>query len=298
MVREGSHFGWPYTYWDPIKQAHLRAPEYGGDNFKRVDPDPYDRPVVAFPAHWAPLGITFYHADQFPEHYRHGAFVAFHGSWNRAPRAQAGYHVAFVPFNDQGMPLQNDDGSGRYEIFADQFAGVESFTNTREARYRPAGVAVGPDGSLYISETERGRIWRVFYTGESDVSAAESNALISAATTNSFRAIGAQTPGGQIFAQICAACHMANGSGVPGMQPALMGSPTVAGDSDKLIRVILQGPAAVLPADREKFAVVMPAFGVLYDDASVASLVNFLRANFATGTSPVTAADVARLRVK
>lgn len=87
IVRPGSNFGWPYTYWDPIKQARMRAPEYGGDNFKRVDPDPYDRPVVAFPAHWAPLAIAFYDADQFPESYRHGAFVAFHGSWNRAPRA-------------------------------------------------------------------------------------------------------------------------------------------------------------------------------------------------------------------
>ena len=295
VVREGSHFGWPYTYWDPIKQAHMRAPEYGGDNFKRVDPDSYDHPVVAFPAHWAPLGITFYHAEQFPEHYRHGAFVAFHGSWNRAPRSQAGYHVAFVPFGDQGMPRQNDDGSGRYEIFANQFAGVEEFTSPREARYRPGGVAVGPDGSLYISETERGRIWRVFYTG---AAAAPSSAVPLASSTDSFRAIGAQTPGGQIYTQICASCHMANGSGVPGMQPALMGSATVAGDPDQLIRVILQGPAAVLPADREKYAVVMPAFGVLYDDTAVARLVNFLRAHFASGTAPVTAADVARLRVK
>jgi glucose/arabinose dehydrogenase/mono/diheme cytochrome c family protein len=295
VVRAGSNFGWPYTYWDPIKQAHLLAPEYGGNNFKRVDPNPYDRPVVAFPAHWAPLGITFYSATQFPEKYRHGAFVAFHGSWNRAPRAQAGYQVAFVPFDDQGMPVRNDDGSGRYETFADGFAGATDFTSTRDARYRPAGVAVGPDGSLYISETEKGRIWRVFYTGESASTASLSSSATPSPTAR-FSAIDGQTPGGQVYAQICAACHMTNGSGVPGMQPALMGNATVAGDADKLVRVILEGPAAVLPADREKFPVVMPAFGTLYDDATVASLANFLRTNFAPGTPKVTPADVTRLR--
>lgn len=206
--------------------------------------------------------------------------------------------MAFVPFDDQGRPRQNDDGSGRYEVFADQFAGVESFTNTRDARYRPGGVAVGPDGSLYLSETERGRTWREFYTGETTVSAVATGAMPLAATRESFQAIGAQTPGGRIFAQICAACHMANGSGVPGMQPALMGSRTVAGDADRLVRVILEGPAAVLPADRERFPVVMPAFGALYDDAAITSLVNYLRVNFAPGASPIAAADVARLRGK
>jgi len=118
------------------------APEFGGDNFKRVDPDPYDKPLVAFPAHWAPIQMTLYTGTQFPEKYRGGAFVAFHGSWNRAPRFQAGYQVAFVPFDDKGMPI------GTYETFADDFAGKQEFVNTGDARYRPAGVAVGPDGSL------------------------------------------------------------------------------------------------------------------------------------------------------
>ena len=155
LLREGSNLGWPYTYWDPIKKAHMLAPEYGGDNFKRVEPDPYDKPVVAFPGHWAPLQMTLYTGTQFPAKYRGGMFVAFHGSWNRAPRSQAGYKVAFVPFDEKGMPR------GTYEAFSDDFAGVEDFTNTRDARFRPAGVAVGPDGSLYIGETEKGRIRRV-----------------------------------------------------------------------------------------------------------------------------------------
>ena len=288
LLKEGSNLGWPYSYWDPIKKAHVRAPEYGGDNFKRVEPDPYDKPVVAFPAHWAPIQMALYTGTQFPAPYRGGMFVAFHGSWNRAPRSQAGYNVCFVPFDDKGMP------KGTYQRFADGFPGVEEFTNTRDARYRPAGVAVGPDGSLYISETERGRIWRVIYTGEQPAGNAPRRGVMAAAST--FAPVGAETPGGKIYAQLCAACHMPNGTGVPGMQPALAGSPIVAGDPVRLINVLLKGPAAVLPADREKFSNVMPPLAAVYNDAEIASVVNFVRKIFAAGASEVTAAHVAAQR--
>jgi glucose/arabinose dehydrogenase/cytochrome c553 len=286
LLREGSNLGWPYSYWDPIKKAHMRAPEYGGDNFKRIEPDPYDKPVVAFPAHWAPIQMALYAGTQFPEKYRGGMFVAFHGSWNRAPRSQGGYNVCFVPFDAKGLP------KGTYERFADGFPGVEEFTNTRDARYRPAGVAVGPDGSLYISETEKGRIWRVIYTGE----AARARSGANVAAVQTFAPLAADTPGGKIYAQVCAACHMPNGSGVPGMQPALAGSAVVGGDPARLIQVVLKGPAAVLPADREKFSNVMPPFGGAYNDADIASLLTYLRKNFAPGAAEVTAQQVAAER--
>jgi glucose/arabinose dehydrogenase len=289
LLKEGTNLGWPFTYWDPIKQARMAAPEYGGDNRKRDDNPAYAKPVVAFPAHWAPIQMTYYDGTQFPERYRGGMFVAFHGSWNRAPRAQAGYKVAFVPFNAQGLP------TGEYETFADGFPGVDYFVNTRDARYRPAGVAVGPDGSLYVSETEKGRIWRIIYTGETGAVAARKNVV--ALPTEVKPIIGADTPGGRIFAQICAACHMPNGSGVPGLQPALAGSAVVAGDVARLIKVIVRGPAAVLPADREKFGVVMPAFSPSLSDAEIASVVTYLRRNFVTATAPaVTAEQVTVLR--
>lgn len=289
LLREGINIGWPYTYWDPIKQARMRAPEYGGDNRLRDDNPLYDKPVVAFPAHWAPLQLSYYGGTQFPAHYQHGMFVAFHGSWNRAPRAQAGYKVAFVPFDDKGLPI------GGYETFADGFPGVDYFVNTRDARYRPSGVAVGPDGSLYVSETEKGRIWRIIYTGETAPAAmANGTVNVPAAPTT---VVGADTPGGKIYAQVCAACHMPNGSGVPGMQPALIGNAIVAGDPARLIRTILQGPAAVLPADREKFPVVMPPFGPALKDSDIASVVTYLRRNFAPGTTgEVTPEQVAALR--
>jgi glucose/arabinose dehydrogenase len=74
-------------------------PEYGGDGKKEGD-SKYIDPAAAFPAHLAPNGLLFYTGDQFPEKYKNGAFIAFHGSWNRAPEPQAGYFVVFQPFKD------------------------------------------------------------------------------------------------------------------------------------------------------------------------------------------------------
>jgi glucose/arabinose dehydrogenase len=95
----------------------------------------------------------------FPEKYRHGAFIAFHGSWNRAPLRQAGYNVVFVPMKD-GKP------NGQWEIFADGFAGKEMIKSTRDAEHRPCGLAQGPDGSIYISDDVKGAIYKIIYTGK------------------------------------------------------------------------------------------------------------------------------------
>jgi len=284
VVREGANFGWPFSYWDPIKKAHMLAPEFGGDNFTRVDPDPYDKPVVAFPGHWAPLQIVMYAGAQFPEKYRNGAFVTFHGSWNRAPRPQGGYQVAFVPFDAQGMP------SGMYETFADGFAGKAEFVNTRDARFRPAGIAVGPDGSLYVTDTEKGRVWRIIYTGETTAARAAPPAAATFATVDD------GSRGAKLYQQICAACHMPDGTGVSGMQPPLVGSSVVAGDPATLIRAVLRGPASVLPANRPKYANAMPPFAAAMNDADMADTLTFVRKAFGKGAPAVTARDVARLR--
>ncbi|HEX5397929.1 MAG TPA: c-type cytochrome [Verrucomicrobiae bacterium] len=289
-LKRGVNLGWPYTYWDPFKNARMVSPEYGGDNRKRDDNPAYDKPIIAFPAHWAPLQMCLYNGTQFPEHYRNGMFLAFHGSWNRAPLPQAGYRVVFIPFDASGMP------TGRYENFAMGFAGGDE-SSIRNARYRPCGVAVGPDGSLYISETEKGRIWRVIYTGETNMPAGLKE-IIAASTEQTYPPIAAGTPGAKVYAQICAACHMPNGSGVSGMQPPLVGSSVIAGDSDQLINVILKGPAKVLPADRLKYQNVMPPFSTVYNDADIASLINYLRANFAPTAPKVTPEEVAAQRAK
>ncbi len=158
LVKEGSVFGWPYTYYDSQKDARMVSPEYGGDGKKVAEEGKYPDPVLVFPGHWAPNDLQFYEAGQFPEKYHNGAFIAFHGSWNRAPLPQQGYNVAFVPF-------EGETPSGDYEIFADGFKGAETLDSPGNAVHRPVGLAIGPDGSLYISDSVRGTIWRVVYTG-------------------------------------------------------------------------------------------------------------------------------------
>jgi glucose/arabinose dehydrogenase len=154
LIKKGDDFGWPYCYYDGQQKLKVQSPEYGGDGKKTTGCDNKQKPIYAFPAHWAPNGLMFYTGDQFPEKYKHGAFIAFHGSWNRAPQAQGGYSVVFLPFKD-GKP------NGEYEIFADGFAGAEKTPN--EADHRPCGLAQGRDGSLYISDDQKGRIWKVMY---------------------------------------------------------------------------------------------------------------------------------------
>ena len=154
-VHAGDDFGWPYCYYDQLQREKVRAPEYGGDGKQSGDCGAYGQPLVAFPGHWAPESVLFYAGESFPARYRGGAFIAFHGSWNRAPLPQAGFKVVFVPFAE-GRP------AGDYEVFADGFAGG-SVRSPDEARFRPMGLAQGPDGALYIGDSQQGRIWRVIY---------------------------------------------------------------------------------------------------------------------------------------
>lgn len=157
-VARGDNFGWPYCYYDQLQHKRVLAPEYGGNGKKTGDCGKYTKPIVAFPGHWAPEALTFYSGDAFPARYRGGAFIAFHGSWNRAPEPQAGYQVEFVPMQ-HGLP------DGHYETFAGGFAGKPHLTSSSDARFRPNGVAEGPHGALYISDSQQGRIWRVTYRG-------------------------------------------------------------------------------------------------------------------------------------
>ncbi len=290
LLKPGVNIGWPYSYWDPIKNARMLAPEYGGDNRKRADNPAFDKPLIAFPAHWAPLQMCLYDGAQFPEHYRNGMFLAFHGSWNRAPLAQAGYKIVFIPFDAQGMP------GGKWEDFVEGIPGAQFYAKGTGAKYRPCGVAVGPDGSLYVSDTEKGRIWRIFYTG--DKTTAKNNFNIPAvAGDDADASANLKIPANKIFTTVCAACHMPDGRGVPSMQPPLVGSRVVAGDPPQLINVLLKGPAAVLPSDRAKYTGSMPPFNVL-SDVEIAGVINYLRDRFAPNGAKVTPEQVATQRAK
>ena len=159
IINQGDDFGWPYTYYDHFKGNRMLAPEYGGDG--RVVANEYSKPIMGLPAHWAPNDLMFYQGDQFPERYQNGAFIAFHGSTNRAPYPQAGYVVGFVPFID-GKP------AGELEVFADGFTEKEIVKVMADSKYRPMGLAEGPDGSLYVSESKQGKIWRIIFNGNKE----------------------------------------------------------------------------------------------------------------------------------
>lgn len=154
-VSQGSNLGWPYCYYDQLQQKKVLAPEYGGDGQQLGQCGQYLAPLVGFPGHYAPNDLLFYTGSQFPPEYKNGAFVAFHGSWNRSGQ-QAGYQVAFVPLN------QNK--AGAWKTFADGFAGSQNLRGSGDARYRPVGLAQLPDGALLIADSKQGRIWKVSYS--------------------------------------------------------------------------------------------------------------------------------------
>jgi glucose/arabinose dehydrogenase len=146
LGQNGGDFGWPYCYGNQVPDREFVKP--GDDRCKKTVP-----PKVEMQAHSAPLGLTFYEGKMFPEEYRGNIFVAFHGSWNRS--APTGYKVVRVKLDAQGQPI------GGAEDFLTGW--LQPAANGHKAKWmgRPAGVAVGPDGSLYVSDDGAGEIYRV-----------------------------------------------------------------------------------------------------------------------------------------
>jgi glucose/arabinose dehydrogenase/mono/diheme cytochrome c family protein len=299
-VKEGTNGGWPYYYFDQEKKKRVLNPEYGGDGNKEGDGSKFTQPLIGFPAHWAPNDLFFYTGNQFPEHYRNGAFIAFHGSTNRAPYPQAGYFIGFIPF-------ENGEPTGQWEVFANGFAGIDPVVNVSDAVYRPMAIAMGPDGSLYFSETEKGKIWRVMFKGDRNnfgteqLSKMEAEKLKSNIRTPDFTRDNLETgkisEGGAIYNTYCGACHQFNGMGSPGRFPPLAGAEWVTGDKNRLIGVILNGLSGSIKVKGAPYDGVMPAHAFL-KDSEIAAVLTYIRSNFGNQSSPVSSNEVGALRHK
>lgn len=158
-VPAGADIGWPYSYYDHREGKRMVMPEYGGDG--KTESSKGQMPLVGFPGHWAPNDLMFTESKALPETYRSGAFIGFHGSWNRTPLPQQGYRIAFVPMDAAG------NVTGDWVTFADGFAGTDVIRSPRDAKHRPMGLAEDNDGALYVSSLmSGGRIWKITYEGE------------------------------------------------------------------------------------------------------------------------------------
>ena len=282
-VTEGTNYGWPYAYYDQIQKKNVWQPGYGGDGKMVGKADEFEVPVVAFPGHWAPMDVMFYHGDQFPERYNRGAFVAFHGSTDRPPYPQAGYIVCFAPFDEQG------NATGEWEVFADGFAGVDTVVNTSDAVYRPMGLSTGPDGSIYISESNQGKIWRVMYKGDKNSFGKNELAVMEARKSRSYirdpdpildhLQQGDQLSGRILYQSYCATCHERNGKGDNNRFPPLVDSEWVTGDKDRLIDIVLNGLEGEIEVNGRTYNELMPQNSHL-EDLAIASILTYVRRRF------------------
>ena len=300
LVTRGGDYGWPECYYDAVQKKLVLAPEYGGDGGKKVGPCATKvAPIAAFPAHWAPNGMARYDQHQFPARYRDGVFIAFHGSWNRAPYPQGGYNVVF-------QALAGDRASGGCEVFADGFAGAVETPD--QAAHRPSGVAVGPDGSLYVSDDVRGRIYRIVYRGGSGGGAAQVTPCPSAsAPAGSISAADAKPPEGthpdagnaaetaslpvpngatkdmivlgdrvyhgQVGGATCTGCHGAAGTGTP-LGPNLTDTQWLWGDGS--LRSIAQTITAGVPEPKQYRSPMPPMGGAQLTPDQVSAVAAYI----------------------
>ncbi len=292
-IEEGDDFGWPYCYWDQFMSKKLLNPEYGGDGKSTGRCENIKEPLVGFPGHWAPNDLLFYTGNMFPERYREGAFIAFHGSWNRLGHEQAGFNVVFVPMKD-GKPI------GPWEVFADGFKGEKSINSPGDAEFRPCGLAEGPDGSLYVVDSQKGRVWRIVYfpQGITDhVASGETteDAEDTGAANNTDVSESRMNAGKIVYNAYCLGCHMENGKGVPGVFPPLFGTDWIDGDNEKLIKVLLDGMDEPVRINGEYYQNVMPSQAFLSDE-QIADVLTYVRKSFGNNGASVSAEEVKRLR--
>jgi glucose/arabinose dehydrogenase/mono/diheme cytochrome c family protein len=293
LLQRGYDYGWPECYYDYDQKKLVLAPEYGGDGGKTVGVCAQKQaPVAAFPGHWAPNDMLIYEGNEFPSAYKDGAFIAFHGSWNRAPGPQGGYNVVF-------QPLRGGKASAPFVVFADGFAGATKTPSG--AAHRPTGLAVGPDGALYIADDKGGRIWRVTFQGNktSGIASAASEPRTTEASASGTTvppegihpnagagplpvppgsspdqvALGERIFHGQADGATCAGCHGADGKG------SAVGSDLTGGHflwGDGSVQSITETIVRGVPKPKEHTGAMPPEGGVHLSQADLAAVADYV----------------------
>jgi mono/diheme cytochrome c family protein len=243
----------------------------------------------------------FYTGNQFPERYKNGAFIAFHGSTIRDPYPQAGYFVCFVP-------VKNGAPSGPWEVFADGFAERDTIVHPTDAAHRPVGLAMGPDGSLYISDEVKGKIWRVMFKGNRETfGAAQLAAMEKRKTTRT----NIKTPdeikdnldkapttaGEKGYRTYCSTCHQGDGKGDGNRFPSLNDSAWVSSDKSLLISIVLNGFEGPITVKGKPFNGKMPNHSFLADSV-IAQILSYVRLNFTKDSTAIKEKEVAQFRKK
>jgi mono/diheme cytochrome c family protein len=171
------------------------------------------------------------------------------------------------------------------------------------------GITEGPDGSLYVSETEKGKIWRIMFKGNK---ATFGPAQLAKMVKNKATATNVRTPdpvkdnvdlilgkpvnASAIYTTYCRICHQPSGMGDGTRFPPLGGSEWVNGDKNRLIGVVLNGLQGSIEVKGVNYNEIMPPHGSLLNDAQVAEVLTYVRSNFGNTSGPVTAAEVAAVR--
>ncbi len=295
-IEKGDNYGWPFCYYDQIKNKKVLAPEYGGDGEIIGICNDFNDPLIGFPGHWAPNDLVFYDGEHFPERYKNGAFIAFHGSTNRIPYPQSGYFVAFVPFINGKF--------GEFEVFADGFAGVDPIINTRDAMFRPMGIAFSNDGSMFISDSRQGRIWKIKYDlDKNDFNLKQLNKMEKRKSLSHIRTpdkikdrieLESNELGQNLYNKHCVSCHQIDGQGASGRFPSLS-SDWVNGDKKELIKIILQGIEGDIEVNGEIYNGIMPQYSFLTDD-QIADLLTYIRKSFGNNSSSISMDEVEMIR--
>lgn len=296
-IKEGANGGWPYYYYDQIQNKRMVSPEYRDVELELKVSDLVD-PIIGFPGHWAPNDLFFYTGNQFPDRYKNGAFVAFHGGGRRAPYPTGGFIVCFVPYI-------NGEFSKSFEIFADGFIGESYNDGMGRSAYRPMGIAMGPDGTLYVSDSGKGKIWRIMYRGDKDDFSEsqlrkmeERKALTHIRDPHEINdnlSYRMADEGQKIYSTYCIACHLSDGKGDGSRFPSLVDSDWVTGDKDRLITVILEGLQGPITVNGKQFNDVMPKLDFL-SDQDIAKVLSYVRLNFNENVGGINERDVRNKR--